>query len=119
VKFDNWLKQDQFACITSDAWSNIKNESVINYMMISGEVTLFLEATQSGEQSHTSEYLAADLARVISLTNGQISGVEMDNTAANKKTWKIFLPRLCCTWPSSARERCVRGNKSEVRETSG
>ena len=90
MKVDNWLKRDQFACITSDAWSNIKNESVINYMMISGEVTLFLESTQSGEQSHTSEYLAADLARVISSTQGQISGVVMDNTAANKKTWKIL-----------------------------
>jgi hypothetical protein len=29
-KLDTWLKKDQFACITLDAWSNIKHESVIN-----------------------------------------------------------------------------------------
>ena len=90
TKVDNWMKRDHFACITSDAWSNIKNESVINYMMVSGELTLFLESTQSGEQSHTSEYLAADLTRVIGSTQGKLSGVIMDNTAANKKTWKIL-----------------------------
>ena len=89
-KVDNWLKLDQFGCLTSDGWSNIKNESIVNYMLVSGEVTLFLEPTQSGEQSHTSEYLAADIARVISSTQGKISGVIMDNTAANKKTWKIL-----------------------------
>ena len=87
---DNWLKRDPFGCLTSDGWSNIKNESVINYMLVSGEVTLFLESTQSGEQTHTSEYLAADIARVISSTQGKISGVIMDNTAANKKAWKIL-----------------------------
>jgi regulator of replication initiation timing len=34
--------------------------------------------------------LAADISRVISSTQGKISGVIMDNTAANKKTWKIL-----------------------------
>jgi hypothetical protein len=31
-KVDAWLKRDHFACVISDAWSNIKNESVINYI---------------------------------------------------------------------------------------
>lgn len=90
LKVDKWLQQDQFGCLTSDGWSNIKNESVINYMLVSGVVTLFLESTQSEEQSHTAEYLAADIKRVINSTKGKISGVVMDNTAANKKTWKIL-----------------------------
>jgi Protein of unknown function (DUF 659) len=90
AKVDAWFKKDQFACITSDAWSNIKNESVINYMTISGDVTFFLESTQSGEQSHTSEYLASDIDRVIGQTHGKIAGVVMDNTAANKKAWKLL-----------------------------
>ena len=80
MKVDNWLKRDQFACITSDAWSNIKNESVNNYMMISGEETLFVESTQSGEQPHSSDNLAADLVQAIRSTRGQISGVVMSNT---------------------------------------
>ena len=30
-KVDVWLDRDLFACLTSDAWSNVKNESIINY----------------------------------------------------------------------------------------
>ena len=90
LKVDSWLKRDRFACITSDAWSDIKNESVINYMMVSGEVTFFLESTRSGELSHSAEYLAGDIDRVIRQMQAKIAGVVMDNTAANKKTWKIL-----------------------------
>ncbi len=57
--------------------------------MVSGDVTFFLESTQSGELSHTSEYLATYLDRVICVTQEKILGVVMNNTAANKKTWKI------------------------------
>jgi hypothetical protein len=89
-KVDTWLKRDHFACVISDAWSNIKNESVINYMLVSGNVSFFLESSQSGELSHTAEYLAGDLDRVIGQTRGKVAGVVMDNTAANKKTWKLL-----------------------------
>ncbi len=43
-KVDAWLARDLFACITSDAWSNIKHESVIHYMLVSGDMSLFLES---------------------------------------------------------------------------
>ena len=66
------------------AWSNIKNESVIKYMLVLGNISSFLESTQSGELSHTSEYLAGELDRVIRQTRGKVAGVVMDNTAANK-----------------------------------
>ncbi len=90
TKVDAWLKRDHFACVISDAWSNIQNESVINYMLVSGDVSFFLESTQSGELSHTAEYLAGDLDRVIGQTRGKVAGVVMDNTAANEKTWKLL-----------------------------
>ncbi|KAI2504912.1 transposase [Fragilaria crotonensis] len=41
-KVDAWLKRDHFACVISDAWSNIRNESVINYMLVSGDISFFL-----------------------------------------------------------------------------
>ncbi|KAI2510962.1 transposase [Fragilaria crotonensis] len=89
-KVDAWLARDLFACITSDAWSNIKNESVINYMLVSGDISLFLESNSTGEDSHTSEFLANDLSRVIKATSGKIAGAIMDNTSANKRAWTLL-----------------------------
>ena len=89
-KVDAWLARDLFACITSDAWSNIKNESVINYMLVSGDMSLFLKSNSTGEDSHTSEFLANDLSRVIKSTKGKIAGAIMDNTSANKRAWTLL-----------------------------
>ena len=89
-KVDTWLARDLFACITSDAWSNVKNESVINYMLVSGDISLFLESKQTGEEAHTSAFLAADISRVIASTNGKVSGAIMDNTSANKRAWILL-----------------------------
>ncbi len=89
-KVDAWLARDLFACITSDAWSNIKNESVINYMLVSGDMSLFLKSNSTGEDSHTSEFLANDLSRVIKSTKGKIAGAIMDNTSANKQAWMLL-----------------------------
>lgn len=54
----------QFVCITSDGWSNISNEAVVNYMAITPSNTLFLEAVNTAEQGHTAEWIAADIQRV-------------------------------------------------------
>jgi hypothetical protein len=89
-KVDAWLARDLFACITSDAWSNLKNESAINYMLVSGDMSLFLESNSTGEDSQTSEFLANDLSCVIKSTSGKIAGAIMDNTSANKGAWTLL-----------------------------
>ncbi|CAB3977586.1 Hypothetical predicted protein [Paramuricea clavata] len=38
----------QFVCLTSDAWSNVANDPVVNYMAVSPTKSLFLEADVSG-----------------------------------------------------------------------
>lgn len=65
-------------------------------MLVSGEVTLFLESVQSEERSHTSEFFAADITRVVNSTGGKIVGVVMDNTSANKKAWRILKGQHPC-----------------------
>ncbi|KAI9905608.1 hypothetical protein PsorP6_013899 [Peronosclerospora sorghi] len=52
--------------------------------------SLFLESNPTGEQDHTSAFLAADSIRVINLVNGEVTGVVMDNTSSNKVAWKIL-----------------------------
>ncbi len=50
---DKVLSSDgQYVCVTCDAWSNIANESVVNYMAVSPNNLLFLEVVNTDEQGH-------------------------------------------------------------------
>ncbi|KAH6577113.1 hypothetical protein BASA60_004192 [Batrachochytrium salamandrivorans] len=56
---DNHIEEMKLnACLTSDAWSNIKNEPIVNYMLISDSSTFFLESVSTGEQSHDAKWIA-------------------------------------------------------------
>jgi hypothetical protein len=77
-------------CLTTDAASNVNNDSVVNCMSISRSHALFLESVTTGEESHMSELMAADLPRVIEDLHSRgvaIRGSVTENTGANKKTW--------------------------------
>lgn len=74
---------DSMWCIMSNAWSNIKNEPVVNYMAVVRAVTLFLEAISTGEQSYDAKWIASNLKRAMEKFDNCIGGVT-DNTAANK-----------------------------------
>ena len=86
-------KHDQFISITSDAWSNIANEAVVNYMAVSPTKSLFLESVNTEEQGHDAEWLSQDMSRVIDRIGENVVGAITDNTAANKKMWSILEQR--------------------------
>ena len=55
VKFHQELKtkvnqhmKNATACLMQDGWSNINNESVVNYMAVSSGCYLYLEAVHTG-----------------------------------------------------------------------
>jgi Protein of unknown function (DUF 659)/hAT family C-terminal dimerisation region len=106
-KVDGWLDRGAYGSLTTDGWSNIKNESVVNYMFVSGaeNMSLFLECNETGIESHTAEFLAQDVSRVIegAPSNARIAGVVMDNTSANKAAWRI----LQKDYPSRFFQGCV------------
>ncbi len=92
-------------CLTTDGWSNIKNDPIVNYMAVSPEVSLFLESVATGQQGHTHTFIANDITRVIE-SNGDtvFAGAVTDNTAANKKAWSLLEERFpsfyfqgCCS----------------------
>ncbi|KAH6576248.1 hypothetical protein BASA50_002033 [Batrachochytrium salamandrivorans] len=78
------------ACLTSDAWSNIKNEPIVNYMLISDYSTFFLESVSTGEQSHDAKWIAQDMGRVIDSLAGKVCGAVTDNTTTNRSAWSIL-----------------------------
>ena len=82
--------ETQNLCITSDGWSNISNEAVVNYMAITPSTTLFLESVNTGEQGHSSDWIAADLQRVFDSHPFKVVGAVTNNTSANKKAWRIL-----------------------------
>lgn len=75
----------KYISITSDAWSSVLNEPVINYMAISMSRSLFLEAVHTEEQSHDADWLTADLVCVMESIGNNIAGAITDNPATNKK----------------------------------
>ncbi|KAH6596133.1 hypothetical protein BASA50_005430 [Batrachochytrium salamandrivorans] len=60
------------ACLTLDAWSNIKNKPIVNYMLISDSSTFFLESVLTGEQSHDAKWIAQDMGRIIDSIVGKL-----------------------------------------------
>jgi hypothetical protein len=103
--------ENKLVCLTSDSWTNIRGEAVVNYMVSAENAEYFVEAQPSGTQSHTSQWLAKDIARVIHSSTFDVVGVVTDNTAANKAAWrllaeefpkKFFYGDLCAFFSSSS-----------------
>jgi hypothetical protein len=69
--------EGQFVCIASDAWSNVTNDPVVDYMAVS----------PTEEQGHDADWIATDLSRVIDSLGDNVVGAVSDNTATNKKAW--------------------------------
>jgi Protein of unknown function (DUF 659)/hAT family C-terminal dimerisation region len=90
-------------CLTTDAWSNVSNDPIVNYMAVSPSCTLFLESVSTGQQGHDAEFIAKDIIRVIQGNDKTtFAGAVTDNTSANKKAWKILKE----TFPSSYFQGC-------------
>jgi hypothetical protein len=53
------------ACLITDAWFNVNNDSVVNYMAVSPECAMFLESMSTGQQGHDHKLIAEDIAPVM------------------------------------------------------
>ena len=79
-------------CLTTDRWSNIRNEPIVNCMATSPLSTLFLELVSTGEQSHNSEWIASDIEHVMNChRTTTFAGVVTDNTSTNRNAWEKLL----------------------------
>lgn len=103
AKVGLWLNRDTYSCLTSDSWNNIKNKAVVNYMLVSEEMSLFLESNSTEEIAHTAQFTFEDMSQVISKTSGLIAGATMDNTSVNKASWIL----LKAAYPDMFFQCCV------------
>ena len=84
------LRASQTWCLVSDGWTNVKGESIINYIAVEPKHAIFLESKTTGTTGHSAVFLAEDIQRVIEKIPCNVAGVVTDNTSANKKAWSIL-----------------------------
>src|SRR5260370_24002805 len=60
TKVDTHLARDELLCLVCDGWTNVKNDPIVNYTLVSPKVSLFLESNSTGEIQHTADFLAKD-----------------------------------------------------------
>jgi hypothetical protein len=83
--------KDKIVCMTTDGFTNVNHEAVINYLVSAQGKSYYLESINTGKISHSGEWMAADIERVIKKqTDLQIVGLVTDNTKANKCAWNIL-----------------------------
>ena len=61
TKVDKIMRGDM-SCLTTDAWKNIKNDSVVSYMAVSPACSLFLESILTGQQGHDHKFIDKNIA---------------------------------------------------------
>lgn len=84
------LSSVKTVCIISDAWTNVVGEPVVNYMATSPTKTFFIESVATHDQSHSAQWIADDMARIIDSLACDVAGAVTDNTNANRAAWKIL-----------------------------
>ena len=75
--------------LISDGWSNSRDESIINYLLVAQTKAIFLKSIATGKDHHTEEYIADGLIEVISEIGSQnIIAVTTDNARNMTSSWQ-------------------------------
>jgi len=62
VEADEQISKAKTLCMVSDGWSNINRESVQNFIIYTPK-PFFFDATFSGKESHTAEWIANQITQ--------------------------------------------------------
>jgi len=84
------IKNSNYICLTSDGWTNIHQQPIINFMITTPQ-PIFWKALESKENSHTGEYIAEQFDIVIKeIGISKIAAVITDNASNMKKAHSIL-----------------------------
>jgi len=71
-----------------DGWSNIRNESIINFVITTPKPVFYKSLTTLTER-HTGDYMAKVMIEIIEEVGpGKVFGIVTDNAANMKKAWR-------------------------------
>jgi Protein of unknown function (DUF 659)/BED zinc finger len=86
----NQVKNANYVCLISDGWTNIHQESIINFMVTTPQ-PIFWKALETKESSHTGDYIAQQFDTVIrEIGSSKIAAIITDNASNMKKAHKIL-----------------------------
>src|SRR5690242_21335453 len=81
--------------LVSDGWTNIRGESIINYIAVLRGSSIFLKSIATGKDRHTGEYLADGLVQTIDeLGPKNVGCVTTDNASALKKSLELVVEKV-------------------------
>jgi Protein of unknown function (DUF 659)/hAT family C-terminal dimerisation region len=90
VQADEQISKATTLCMVSDGWSNINRESVQNFVICTPK-PFFFNATFSGEESHTAEWIANQITQQMdSIGIQKFSAVITDTASVMKAAWRII-----------------------------
>ncbi|CAB4423155.1 unnamed protein product [Rhizophagus irregularis] len=90
VATKNVLNETPYFCLTSDGWSNINKEPLINYIIITLK-PIFYKSVNTKEQSHNAENIAKGIENVmIEAGINKFVAVITDNANNMKAAWRIL-----------------------------
>ena len=86
----NVLNETSYFCLTSDSWSNINKEPLINYMITTPK-PIFYKSVNTKEQSHNAGNIAKGIEDVmIEAGINKFVAVITDNANNMKAAWRIL-----------------------------
>ncbi|CAG8794482.1 12809_t:CDS:1, partial [Gigaspora rosea] len=84
------LNETQFLCLVTDSWSNIRKDSLINFMITTSK-PLFYKSVHTKEDQHTAQNIAEGIDKVIQeLGVDKFVAVITDNAPNMKAAWHIL-----------------------------
>ena len=84
------INDANYICLTSDGWTNIHQESIINFMVTTPQ-PIFWKALETQENSHTGEYIAQEFDIVIKeIGISKVAAIITDNASNMKKAHSIL-----------------------------
>ncbi|CAB5392569.1 unnamed protein product [Rhizophagus irregularis] len=88
LQTDEQISKAKTLCMVSDGWSNINRESVQNFIICTPK-PVFFNATFSGEESHTGEWISNEIIQQMKAIGVQkFSAVITDTASVMKSAWR-------------------------------
>ncbi|CAG8751801.1 21071_t:CDS:2 [Gigaspora rosea] len=84
------LNETQFLCLVTDGWSNIRKDSIINFMITTPK-PLFYKSVHTKEDQYTAQNIAEGIDKVMQeLGVNKFVAVITDNASNMKAAWRIL-----------------------------
>lgn len=99
MKVNAYMNDVEKVCLVSDGWSNVRGDSIINFVLTSPRPIFYKSINATGD-SHTGDFIGGELCKVIEeIGPEKVAAVVTDNAANMKSAWQYVqkkYPHIFC-----------------------